>query len=222
MSHELRTPLNAILGFSEVIRDQLYGPAALPKYAEYAKDIHSAGEYLLHIINDILELSKIEAGKLELHDTDISIEALVEECLRMVESQAKHAELRLTADIGQPAPVIRADERSMKQVLINLLSNAIKFTPVGGTVGLTASARCGLTVLVSDSGIGMSDAEIAIALTPFGQIESAMARRHQGTGLGLPLARSLIELHGGQLEIRSKPNLGTTVALTLPPERVIA
>jgi signal transduction histidine kinase len=222
MSHELRTPLNAILGFSEVIRDQLFGPSALPRYAEYAKDIHSSGEYLLHIINDILELSKVEAGKLGLHDTDISIETLAQECLRMVESQAKQAKLRLTANIGQPAPVVRVDERSMKQILINLLSNAIKFTPAGGAVSLSARKGRGLTIHVSDSGIGMSDADIAVALTPFGQIESAISRRHQGTGLGLPLAQALVELHGSQLKINSEPNLGTTVSFTSPTERVVA
>jgi PAS domain S-box-containing protein len=225
MSHELRTPLNAILGFSEVIRDRVYGPDASSKYTEYAECIYSAGEHLLQIINDVLALSKVEHGKLTLQESDFSAEELINDCLRMVRQAAKKAGLQLNASPVDPKLVIRADERLMRQVLLNLLSNAIKFTPPQGRVSLSIEVlrpTNGARIIVSDTGIGMSEADIAIALTPFGQIEGGLTRRHEGTGLGLPLTRSLVELHGGELKVRSEPNVGTTVAITLPTERTVS
>ena len=225
MSHELRTPLNAILGFSEVIRDRVYGPDASSKYIEYAECIHGAGEHLLQIINDVLALSKVEHGKLTLQESDCSVEALIDDCLRMVRRAAEKAGLQLSANLLDPDLVIRADERLMRQILLNLLSNAIKFTPAQGRVSLSVEvlrSTDGARIIVSDTGIGMSEADIAIALTPFGQIDGGLTRRHEGTGLGLPLTRSLVELHGGELKIRSAPNVGTTVAITLPAERTVS
>ena len=225
MSHELRTPLNAILGFSEVIRDRVYGPDASSKYTEYAECIYSAGEHLLQIINDVLALSKVEHGKLTLQESDFSAEELINDCLRMVRQAAKKAGLQLNASPVDPKLVIRADERLMRQVLLNLLSNAIKFTPPQGRVSLSIEVlrpTNGARIIVSDTGIGMSEADIAIALTPFGQIEGGLTRRDEGTGLGLPLTRSLVELHGGELKVRSEPNVGTTVAITLPTERTVS
>ena len=223
MSHELRTPLNAIIGFSEVIRDQMFGPTGNPRYAEYAHDIHASGQHLLQIINDLLDLSKLEAGKLDLHETEIALPGLVEDCLRLVRERAQAAEVSLAMAVPGDLPGLRADARILKQILLNLLTNSIKFTPRGGKVRIDAARLpCGaLAIDVADTGIGMSAADIAVALTPFGQVDGSFARKHQGTGLGLPLARSLAELHGGRLAVASTPGAGTTVTVTLPAARVL-
>ena len=167
----------------------------------------------------------MEHGKLTLQESDCSVEALIDDCLRMVHRAAEKAGLQLSANLLDPDLVIRADERLMRQILLNLLSNAIKFTPAQGRVSLSVEvlrSTDGARIIVSDTGIGMSEADIAIALTPFGQIDGGLTRRHEGTGLGLPLTRSLVELHGGELKIRSAPNVGTTVAITLPAERTVS
>jgi PAS domain S-box-containing protein len=221
MSHELRTPLNAILGFSEVIRDQMFGPVTA-KYTEYARDIHRSGAHLLDIINDILDLSKLEAGKLDLHESDVAIGKLVEECFLLIRNKAAESKVRLIDRVPERLPLLRADARAIKQVILNFLSNAVKFTPDGGRVTIAAKV-CpkGLQISVSDTGIGMTAEQIQIALSPFGQIDSKLARKHEGTGLGLPICRSLVELHGGTLDVTSKPNDGTTMTATFPAGRVL-
>ena len=224
MSHELRTPLNAIMGFSEIIRLQQFGAVGHSKYLEYAADIHASGEHLLNIINDILDLSKIEAGRFELRDEALAPADLVERCVRLIRDRAATAGVAIEVDVAQPQARLRADERALMQVLINLLSNAVKFTPEGGKVTVTAgsTAERGFELLVADTGIGMSEAEIAVALTPFGQNDNVLARKQQGTGLGLPLAKSLMELHCGALAVESAPARGTLVRASLPAERLLA
>ena len=223
MSHELRTPLNAIIGFSEIIKNQLLGPVGATRYREYATDIYRSGTHLLDIINDILDLSKLEAGKLDLHEREISVPDVVEDCLRLVRERAHQAGLRLTTEIAPDLPHLWADQRLVKQILLNLLSNAIKFTARGGQV--TVAARIAdsgeLALVVADTGIGMSAADIEIALTPFGQVDSALTRRHQGSGLGVPLVKSLIERHGGRLAIASQPGAGTAATVFFPVPRVL-
>jgi PAS domain S-box-containing protein len=221
MSHELRTPLNAILGFSEVIRDQMFGPAAA-KYAEYARDIHKSGTHLLEIINDVLDLSKLEAGKLDLHESDVSVAQIAEECLVLVRNKARESDVVLANELPSDMPLLRADPRAVKQVILNFLSNAVKFTPEGGRVTVSAEgAHDHFSVSVSDTGIGMTPAQIQVALSPFGQIDSKLARKHEGTGLGLPICRSLMELHGGTVIVTSEPNKGTTMTARFPAPRVI-
>ncbi len=221
MSHELRTPLNAILGFSEVIRDQMFGPAAA-KYAEYARDIHNSGSHLLEIINDVLDLAKLEAGKLDLRESDVSVAKLADECLVLLRTKAAEGQVTLVNTVPDDLPLLHADGRAVKQVILNFLSNAVKFTPLQGQVTIdAASTRDGLCVSVTDTGIGMTPAQIQVALSPFGQIDSKLARKHEGTGLGLPICRSLVELHGGTLEVTSAPNKGTTMTAKFPLSRVL-
>jgi len=224
MSHELRTPLNAIIGFSEIIKTEMFGPNGQKKYVEYAADIHQSGEHLLDIINDILDLAKLEAGKLELRESEFDIPEVLSKCLTLVQARAKAAGVRLALSLPDQLPQLRADERLTKQVLLNLLTNAVKFTPPGGTVTLRAWIETGtnFNLSVSDTGIGMTPAEIEVALAPFGQIDSKVARQHQGTGLGLPISRSMMELHCGGIRIESAPNVGTTITASFPIERVIA
>jgi|HubBroStandDraft_5_1064220.scaffolds.fasta_scaffold15616_2 signal transduction histidine kinase len=222
MSHELRTPLNAILGFSEMIARQTFGPAA-GKYVEYARDIHRSGEHLLDLVNDVLDLAKLEAGKLELRESEIFVPELVDDCLTLVRGRADAAKLRLSHHIAPAASMVRADTRAIRQVLLNFLSNAVKFTPAGGAIAVsTAIDGAGrLLLAVRDSGIGMKRSDIATALAPFGQIDSRLARKHKGTGLGLPICKSLMELHGGDITIDSEPGLGTTMTARFPPERTL-
>jgi PAS domain S-box-containing protein len=223
MSHELRTPLNAIIGFAEVIKDEMFGPVGTAKYAEYAKDIFSSGRHLLALINDILDLSKLEAGKLELREEDISLRTTVEECLTLIRNRAQECHVLLVTEIEPRLPKLRCDERALKQVLLNLLSNAVKFTPAGGTVTTRVRrAPDGLAISVADTGIGMSAADIQVALSAFGQIDSRLSRQHHGTGLGLPISKSLIELHGGTLAVDSMPGKGTIMTATFPAARVVA
>jgi signal transduction histidine kinase len=222
MSHELRTPLNAIIGFSEMIRDGIVGPLA-SRYREYARDIHSSGRHLVKLIGDILDLSKIEAGRLELREELVDLPTVVHDCRRLVLARVERGGLALGIDLPPDLPPVRADELRLKQVLLNLLSNAVKFTRPGGRVDVSATVtkRGGIDIRIADTGIGMKAEEIPIALEPFRQVEGSMTRRYEGTGLGLPLARTLIELHGGSLSIVSAPGKGTTVTVALPPERVV-
>jgi len=223
MSHELRTPLNAIMGFSEVMKDQHLGPVNNPRYLSYAKDIHTSGRYLLGIINDILDLSKIESGKMSLDSAEeFDFLTTIEASLAMIESLGAKFEVTLVNQVAPCGVRLLAVERMVRQILINLVGNAIKFTPAGGTVTLTGRrlACGGYELTVADSGIGMSEEEIILALTPFGQISNMMSARHAGTGLGLPLAAAMMELHGGALAITSQPNCGTVVLLTFPASRV--
>ncbi|MBY0431719.1 MAG: two-component sensor histidine kinase, partial [Rhodospirillales bacterium] len=218
MSHELRTPLNAIIGFSDTILAEIFGPIGNPRYREYLGHIHHSGHHLLDLINDILDLSKVEAGKVELEYLPIDVAVLVEGCLTMLGERASAVGLTLSARIEDEPLILWGDERRLRQVLINLLSNAIKFTPEGGSVTVHAAARPeGMVALtVADSGIGIAAEDIAKVLEPFGQVESAQSRKHQGTGLGLPLARNLVQLHGGTFHLSSQPGEGTTIVLTLP------
>ena len=223
MSHELRTPLNAILGFSEVIQREMFGPVGA-KYLEYAGDIHRSGRHLLELVNDVLDLSKLEAGKLELHESELCVRELTEECLALLRNRAREGRVQLVDDVPAELPSLRADARAVKQLLLNFLSNAIKFTPEEGEVRITArcEGRQGLSLSVSDTGIGMTKAEIEVALAPFGQVDSKYARKHEGTGLGLPICRSLIELHGGELIVESTPNAGTKLTARFPATRIVA
>jgi signal transduction histidine kinase len=222
MSHELRTPLNAIIGFAEVIKNQMFGPDGLPRYIDYAADIHKSGQHLLDLINDILDLSKLEAGKLELHETEVAVTDIITHCCTLVGNGAREGQVRLVQEIGK-TPSLRADERALKQVLLNLLSNAIKFTPKGGAVTVRAQVQAdgSLKIEVADTGIGIKADDIRIALSPFGQIDSKIARQHKGTGLGLPICKSLIELHGGAFALQSIPEKGTTAIVIFPVERLV-
>ena len=223
MSHELRTPLNAILGFSEVIETEMFGPVGSSRYVDYAHDIHESGEHLLDLINDVLDLSKLEAGKLDLHESDVSLPDVVERCAALVRGRAEKARVTFHAEMPPALPELRADARALKQILLNLLTNAVKFTPEHGKVTLTVSdgGPKGLVIAVSDTGIGMSAADIDVALSPFGQIDSELGRKHEGTGLGLPITRSLVKLHGGDIAIASTPGEGTTITVTFPASRMV-
>jgi len=224
MSHELRTPLNAIIGFSQIIHDGVLGPIGNAKYLEYAKDIQTSGEHLLELINDILDLSKIEAGKLELDEETIDIGQVIEACMTLVRERAEANGVALHWEASTDLGRLRADKRKLKQILINLLSNAIKFTPSGGRVVLRAGldAEGAMVFTVADTGIGIAPEDIEKALAPFSQVDTTLSRKYEGTGLGLPLAKSLAELHGGSLELASRPGEGTTVTVRIPAERVIA
>jgi two-component system cell cycle sensor histidine kinase PleC len=221
MSHELRTPLNAILGFSEVIRDKLVG-RDLDRYATYGADIHQSGEHLLNIVNDVLDVSKVAAGKLELREEKVEVRTIIRESLVAVEQQATDGGIYLTNATHAIGVSIYGDRTRLGQIVINLLSNAIKFTPPGGSVDTTTAAlRDGsLSLRIRDTGIGMSREEIRHALELFGQVDNSLSRRFDGTGLGLPLAVQLTELHGGTLTIESAPGSGTTVVVCFPANRV--
>ena len=223
MSHELRTPLNAILGFSEIIRDQVFGSGARERYQEYARDIHRSGAHLLEIITDILDIAKAEEGKLDLIEDDFDLQRLMDGVKQLMRERALAEGVTLDLDCAPDVPALHADGRRVKQILINLLSNAIKFTPEGGRVTLAASARKdgGVRIDVVDTGIGMAEADIPTALKPFGQIDSKLSRRFEGTGLGLPISRHLAELHGATLSVASKPGSGTTVTLDFPAARSV-
>ena len=224
MSHELRTPLNAILGFSEVIKDQMLGPIGNARYGEYASDIHESGRLLKNLIDDLLDLAKIEAGKLELRDEPIALADLVPSVLHYVERQAQQKSLKLSAELASGLPALRADPRAVKQMLLNLLSNAVKFTPEGGAVWLRAKLGSdgGVWIEVDDSGVGIPADQIEAVMAPFAQVERELQRGHEGTGLGLPIVKSLMTLHGGHFALRSGAGQGTTAVLQFPAERAVA
>jgi signal transduction histidine kinase len=220
MSHELRTPLNAIIGFSEVICSELLGPVRDNKYLGYIKDIHSSGLHLLSIINDVLDMSKIEAGKLVLASEMISVQRVIAESLRMVSERAHSRDIELVSRLSGIDTPIWGDERAIKQIVLNLLSNAVKFSHDGGRVDIRASldSSGGLVLEVEDRGIGMSAGELERALQPFGQANTGAARLYGGTGLGLPITKGLIEAHQGELVIDTAPDRGTRVRVALPPQ----
>jgi signal transduction histidine kinase len=222
MSHELRTPLNAIIGFSEVMKRAMFGPLS-EQYRDYGADIFNSGTHLLDLINDVLDLSKLEAKKLELFEEIVGIDDVIDASVRLVSPQAGKARVHVIKSTGEEAlPAVRADERRLRQVLLNLLSNAVKFTPEGGSVHITGSrGNGGLAITIKDNGIGIAADQIPKVLEPFCQIDSKVSRRHHGTGLGLPLAKQLIELHGGTLRIESALNVGTCVTIFLPQERIV-
>jgi PAS domain S-box-containing protein len=222
MSHELRTPLNAIIGFSQVMADEMMGPVGTPRYVGYARDICSSAQHLLGIISDILDVSKLEAGKAELDEEEAEVAHIFADVLQLVRERARALEIDIEVDVPRELPRLRCDVLKLKQVLLNLVTNAIKFSGAGGSVALAAShADDGIAIVVRDRGIGMDDGEIATAVSRFGQVASAWSRKHPGTGLGLPLAIGLVELHGGALEIESSKGVGTTVTVRLPPARVV-
>jgi len=218
MSHELRTPLNAIIGFSEIMESGMFGPLGAEKYHEYCSDIRGSGQYLLEVINDILDMSKIEAGRIRLDFEDLNLDSLLAEAMRVVAARAQDKHLQLTARIS-PELRLRADRRALKQIALNLLSNAVKFTPYGGrvTVRGRTNDRC-ITLAILDSGIGIATDALARLGRPFEQVESQLTKSHQGSGLGLAISKSLIELHGGSMRIRSTLGKGTLVVVRLPFE----
>lgn len=224
MSHELRTPLNAILGFSEVIRSQVLGPVGVPKYVEYADDVHRSGEHLLEIISDILDVARIDAGQAELDEDEVAIEQLVESSLMLVRERAEAGELVVTVALSPNMPMLLCDRRKVKQIIINLLSNAVKFTQRDGVISVATwiDDQTGDAVIeVRDNGMGMAVEEIPRVMEPFTQVGSSMTRQHEGTGLGLPLVKKLTELHGGSIDMDSAPGKGTVVRVRLPARRVV-
>lgn len=223
MSHELRTPLNAIIGFAQMITNQVLGPVGDGRYVEYSTDIDKSAQHLLDIINDILDLSKIEAGRMKLEEEPLDVDAIVRQVVRLNEERARTAKISLEAALADALPGLRADERKLKQILLNLLSNAIKFTPEGGRVqvGARAASDGAIELTVKDTGIGMTPSEIPIAMSRFGQVDGSMSRKYPGTGLGLPLVMGLVALHDGTCSIESEKGVGTSVTVRFPPERSI-
>ena len=221
MSHELRTPLNAILGFSEIMKLDALGPQGVSNYAEYAGDIHSSGSHLLEVINDILDLSKIEAGKMTLYEESIDAGRLLDSCLTLIRERAARSGIAIERDFDE-LPSILGDRTRLKQAFVNLMSNAVKFTPAGGKVTVRGgSDEYTWWVEISDTGIGMRPEDIPLVLQPFVQVDGSLSRRHEGTGLGLPITRSLIEMHDGKLEFESELGKGTTVRVVIPANRII-
>ncbi len=224
MSHELRTPLNAIIGFSEIIESEILGPAqGNSKYVGYARDINGAGQHLLSIINDILDIAKIEVGKMELAEDEFDVTESLCTCLNMLADQSQKNGVQLERIGRDRLPGLRGDEKKFKQIVINLLSNAIKFTPEGGKVTLSAEVEDdgSLKLSVSDTGIGIAVKDLDKVMAPFAQVESAHSRKHQGTGLGLPISKAFAELHGGSFTMNSEPGVGTTVTVRFPAERIV-
>ncbi len=219
MSHELRTPLNAIIGFADLMRHFVKEGHDIEKTTEYAGYIAGAGRHLLHIISDILDISKIESGTFELNFEEYSLRELIDSSLILVRDRARAKKQVLEFRAASDLPVLLVDAQRVKQILINLLSNANKFTGEGGRILVVAqrSANGGATIAIADTGVGMSEDQLAVALKPFGQVQSAYSRAHEGTGLGLPIAAALTRQHGGEFHVSSKPGAGTTVAITLPP-----
>jgi PAS domain S-box-containing protein len=223
MSHELRTPLNAIIGFAEIMKGEIFGKLGNSKYSDYVNSIYTSGRHLLDLINDILDLSKIEAGRFELQEEEIDLGDLLKSCYSLLAERARNEGQDFIFQLPDHIPVIYADSRRLKQILINLLTNAIKFTKMGGSVRLVlkSSPKNGLYIAVSDTGIGIKPEDIPKVFEKFSQIDSTLARQHEGTGLGLPIARSLIEFHGGTLKLESVYGEGTIVSLWLPPDRLM-
>ena len=224
MSHELRTPLNAIIGFSDILKKQLFGPLGNRKYREYVNDINDSGAHLLEIINDILDLAKAEAGRIELQIGEYDLAECLDDCIRMCRGRADNCGVQLTlCDVSSPTYAL-VDRRLIFQAILNLVTNGIKFTPPGGTVSLSLSSSeaDGVEIRVSDTGIGIAPENLTRVLIPFEQVESSLARKNSGTGLGLPYAKRLADLHDGTLRISSELGKGTTVTISLPPSRLIA
>jgi len=224
MSHELRTPLNAILGFSEVMKGEIFGPHSVAAYKDYAGDIHNSGVHLLGLINEILDLSRIEAGRYELNEEPIALVHVVGECSHLLQMRAKSRGLTIHEMFESDMPRLWADQRAVRQICLNLLSNAIKFTPPAGEIWLKAgwTASGGQYLSVKDSGTGIPEEEIPIVLASFGQGSNSIKSAEQGAGLGLPIAKSLVDLHGGTFTLKSKLRIGTEVIVTFPPERVMS
>ena len=221
MSHELRTPLNAIIGFSEMMTREMFGEIG-PRYQEYSRLIHESGSHLLELINSVLDMSKIEAGKFELSEELFNLQDVAESALRFLKGQAERAQVALVLDITPPARLAWGDRRAVKQILVNLLSNGVKYTPPGGEVRITARIDCGIQIVVRDTGTGISAADLERLGKPFEQVESAETRGKEGTGLGLALVKALAALHGGEASMASALGEGTTVTVRLPNAAVDA
>jgi PAS domain S-box-containing protein len=223
MSHELRTPLNAIMGFGDLIQHQRIGPIADERYAGYGRDIVESGRHLLDLINEILDFAKVDAGRLLLVEEQIHIHSIIEACTRMLAERIERSGLSLETRVESVVGAVVADERRLKQVLLNLIINSIKFTKPGGKITIEAhlDPAGSLVLTVSDTGIGIAPENLESVLVPFGQVDSAFNRSVEGTGLGLPLSKRLIEMHGGALDIKSHVDQGTTVTIRLPEERVL-
>ncbi len=223
MSHELRTPLNSIIGFSDILAGEIFGALGKPEYVEYAGDINHAGRHLLKLINDILDVSRIETGTLMIEKNRLDVGDLIAVCESTITSEAGAAGVLFRVSATEPLPTLLADERRVRQVLLNLLSNAVKFTPKGGKVSLDVeiTGNRELVFRVTDTGIGISPEELPDLLSNFGQAESAYTRHHQGAGLGLPIVKGLVELHGGTLVVESGIGAGTRATVRFPPERVV-
>lgn len=222
MSHELRTPLNAILGFSEIMKSETFGPLGNARYLEYTNDIFRSGQHLLSLINDVLDFTRADAGELQLHDEEVDITEIVRDAIRMMRRQAESHSLTLRTEYEPGLPLLSVDHRRVRQIMLNLLSNAVKFTPDGGDICVSVALEDGgMKIRVSDTGIGIAKGDIPLALERFGQIDSDLARKYEGTGLGLPLSKCLMEGHGGTLELESEPGRGTTVTLVFPPARLL-
>jgi signal transduction histidine kinase len=220
VSHELRTPLNAIIGFSEIMTQGMFGEIEPPRYAAYVRDILVSGRHLLELVNDVLDLSKIEAGKMTLREAEIDLPVFVPQIIRLVEKAAAERQLTLEVKLADELPRLNADQRAFRQMLLNLLSNAIKFTLPGGSVGLAIAVKAGrLTVAVEDSGIGIAPENIAGCFRPFDQVDNVLTRRFEGSGLGLAITKALIEFHGGEIDLASTVGVGTQVMLAFPAHR---
>src|SRR5690606_19024402 len=216
MSHELPTPLNAIIGFSELMEQQIFGPLGNERYKEYVSDIYASGTYLLGVINDILDMSKIEAGQFTIHREPVDLCPLILEAVRVVSLQASKKDIEVTTDIPDSI-ALNADRRALKQILLNLLSNAVKFTGQGGKVNLRARTVSGsLVLLIKDTGCGIPRGALKKLGRPFEQVENQFSKSHTGSGLGLAISRSLADMHGGSLRIRSKEGVGTVVRVRIP------
>ncbi|MFB3082572.1 MAG: response regulator [Gammaproteobacteria bacterium] len=224
MSHELRTPLNAIIGFSELMHIQALGPIGSPKYQEFARDIFASGQHLLELINDILDLSQIESGEAILCEDDIEVSDVIRSVLKMVEEEANGKNIKLELECPDELPKLHADRRKLKQILINLLANAIKFTASGGEIVIKTwcQTASGYIFQIIDTGIGIAPKDIPKALARFGQVDSDLNRKYEGAGLGLPLTKGLVELHGGCLDLQSDIGVGTTVTVRFPADRIVA
>jgi two-component system cell cycle sensor histidine kinase PleC len=222
MSHELRTPLNAVLGFADIMRQGLFGPVGHPRYADYVDGIVKSGQHLLSLINDVLDMSRVEAGKLELNEDDLDLRKSIEEALDLVGVTAEGKGVSLTRTLPAILPRLQADPRLLRQMMLNLLSNAIKFTSEGGNVEVAAAVLTdgGLAIRVRDTGVGMTDHQLKRVFEPFSQGDSLRAREAGGSGLGLPITRRLIELHDGQIHLSSRKSAGTTATLIFPASRV--
>tara|TARA_R110000787_G_scaffold23762_3_gene67714 strand:- start:129584 stop:131068 length:1485 start_codon:yes stop_codon:yes gene_type:complete len=223
MSHELRTPLNAIIGFSEMIMEQVLGAIENDRYHEYMLDIHNSGRHLLHLVNDVLDLEKIEAGQFALHEDDVNIDDLLIYCLRMIKGRKEASSISFHYETPDDLPMVRVDERLLKQIVLNPLANAVKYNQKGGAITLSAhvNADNGLSIVVADTGVGIAEEHMQEVMEPFGQVRANALLSHEGTGLGLSLSKQLVQLHGGTLELESEIGKGTTVTVCLPAERII-
>jgi len=224
MSHELRTPLNAILGFSGIVQNESFGPIGNPKYRGYITDIHESGRHLLALVDDLLDFSRIEARRHKLYEEQIDVPKVIRSCLTLVKERAQEGGVKIVSEVPEELPALFADKRNIKQILTNLLSNAVKFTSSGGGVTIRAwvHADDGYVFQVADTGIGIALEDIPKALSPFEQIDGSLNRKYEGAGLGLPLTESLVELHGGSLDLQSQVGIGTTVTVRFPAERIVA